>query len=188
MLFVPSSYRADHPTPLIVMLHGAGGGARRVIENNRLRAEDFGLIMLAPDSRGATWDVVRGEFGEDIRFIDRALDLVFSKYNIDAHHLGIGGFSDGASYALSVGLTNGDLFTHILAFSPGFAVVNSRNGLPRIFISHGTEDEILPIARASRRMVPGLERNGYHVEYVEFQGPHRVPDEIARRAFRWFVG
>jgi len=30
------------------------------------------------------------------------------------------GFSDGASYALSVGITNGDLFTHVIAFSPGF--------------------------------------------------------------------
>ena len=30
------------------------------------------------------------------------------------------GFSDGASYALSLGAANGDLFTHIAAFSPGF--------------------------------------------------------------------
>ncbi len=30
------------------------------------------------------------------------------------------GFSDGASYALSLGVPNGDLFTHIVAFSPGF--------------------------------------------------------------------
>ncbi|HEY3057018.1 MAG TPA: phospholipase [Thermoanaerobaculia bacterium] len=187
LLFVPSSYRADRATPLIVMLHGAGGLARRVVDNNRSRAEEFGVIVLAPESRGVTWDVVRGEFGEDIRFMDRALDRVFHDYNIDARHLAIGGFSDGASYALSVGITNGDLFTHIVAFSPGFASPESRHGSPRIFISHGTEDEILPIARASRRVVPALRQAGYAVEYEEFHGPHRVPEEVARHAFQWFI-
>jgi phospholipase/carboxylesterase len=32
----------------------------------------------------------------------------------------LGGFSDGASYALSLDLTNGDLFASLIAFSPGF--------------------------------------------------------------------
>src|SRR6266545_2990729 len=40
LFLVPSSYRAHHATPLIVMLHGAGGLARRVIDNNRARAEE----------------------------------------------------------------------------------------------------------------------------------------------------
>jgi predicted esterase len=35
--------------------------------------------------------------------------------------LAVSGFSDGASYALSIGPANGDLFTHVMAFSPGFA-------------------------------------------------------------------
>jgi phospholipase/carboxylesterase len=63
-----------------VLLHGAGGAARRVIDNNRARAEEFGVIVLAPESRGMTWDIVRGEFGEDVRFIDRALDRLFTDY------------------------------------------------------------------------------------------------------------
>lgn len=44
---------------------------------------------------------------------------VLSNYAVDTTRLGVGGFSDGASYALSLGLTNGDLFTHVIAFSPG---------------------------------------------------------------------
>ena len=58
----------------------------------------------------------------------------------------------GASYALSVGLTNGDLFSDILAFSPGFMAPAVRHGAPNIFISHGTQDTVLPIDRCSRRI------------------------------------
>ncbi|MGZ4788523.1 MAG: hypothetical protein ACXVZX_08375 [Terriglobales bacterium] len=39
---------------------------------------------------------------------------------MDPARIAIGGFSDGASYALTIGITNGRLFTHIVAFSPGF--------------------------------------------------------------------
>ena len=42
-------------------------------------------------------------FGPDIDFIDRALNLTFGLYNIDIFHLGVEGFSDGATYALSIG-------------------------------------------------------------------------------------
>lgn len=43
---------------------------------------------------------------------------------IDPAHVAIGGFSDGASCALSLGLVNGDLFTHVMAFSPGLVVAD----------------------------------------------------------------
>ncbi len=63
-----------------------------------------------------------------------------------------------------------------------------RHGRPRIFVSHGTEDDVLPIGRYSRRLVPDLRRQGYDVLYREFDGPHPVPREIAIEAVRWFAG
>jgi predicted esterase len=53
-------------------------------------------------------------------YLDQALQHVFETYSIDPGRVGLGGFSDGASYALSLGVANGDLFSHIIAFSPGF--------------------------------------------------------------------
>src|SRR5262249_11709837 len=116
-----------------------------------------------------------------------ALAMTFNRCAVDPAHLGIGGFSDGASYALSLGLTNGDRFTHILAFSPGFVPPAAQVGSPLIFVSHGPRDPVLPIDRCSRRIVPRLERAGYDVTYVEFDGPHTVPPEIARRGLDWFL-
>jgi len=67
-----------------------------------------GIILLAPDSRGATWDdlpAAQGSFGPDVAFINAALGQTFALYNIDATKLGIQGFSDGATYALGLGET-----------------------------------------------------------------------------------
>ena len=79
-----------------------------------------GMILLSPQSQSSSWDVIRGGYGPDVQIMDKALKSVFERYSIDPKQCSIGGFSDGASYALSVGTTNGDLFTHIVAYSPGF--------------------------------------------------------------------
>ena len=48
-------------------------------------------------------------------------------------------------------------------------------------------DQVLPIKRCSRRIVPRLESEVYEVRYREFDGPHTVPREIARAALDWFT-
>jgi predicted esterase len=115
--------------------------------------------------------------------MDQALVQVFGHYAVDPLHLAIGGFSDGASYALSVGLANGDLFTHVIAFSPGFIAPLSPQDRPKVFISRGTTDNMLPIDRCSRMILPRLRQAGYPVTYDEFDGAHIIPGKVA-----WFAG
>lgn len=186
-IYVPARYSADRPTPLMLMLHGAGGDARHSISLLRHLADKAGLILLAPDSRQQTWDVIMSGYGPDVAYIDGALEQTFGRYNVDPARLAIGGFSDGASYALSLGITNGDLFTHLIAFSPGFMSPASEHGSPAIFISHGTRDAVLPIEACSRKIVARVKRAGYRVRYREFDGPHTVPPEIGGEAIDWFL-
>jgi phospholipase/carboxylesterase len=185
LLYVPAGYSATKPAPLVLMLHGATGSARGALRPFRELADDAGLVLLAPDSRGTTWDAIRSDYGPDIAFIDRALASVFQRVAVDAARLTIEGFSDGATYAIGVGLTNGDLFQRVIAFSPGFILPVDAHARPHVFISHGTRDQILPIDQCSRRIVPQLERARYDVEYREFDGPHAVPPNIARDAVAW---
>lgn len=185
---VPPSYQAHTLAPLVVFLHGAGGSAEYGLNLLQPLADAAGLIVLAPSSYGRTWDVIEGGYGPDVRLIDEALDYTFARYAVDPAHLAIGGFSDGASYALSLGLTNGDLFSHILAFSPGFLAPSRPTGAPSIYIAHGTHDAVLPIERCSRRIAPRLKRDGYNVRYDEFDGGHTVPEAISLAALRWFAG
>ena len=187
VLLVPAGYRADQPAPFVLSLHGAGGDATSGLYPLRDLADEAGLILLSPASRQSTWDVIRGGYGPDVAFIDRALAAAFARCAVDSDLLAVAGFSDGASYALSLGITNGDVFGHVMAFSPGFMAPADQRGEPRIFISHGTKDQVLAIDRTSRRIAPQLTRAGYDVQYYEFDGPHTVPPEIARQALDWFV-
>lgn len=187
LLYVPASYTPDRPAPLVLLLHGAGGDAQGGIALLQPLADASNLLLAAVASRRQTWDVIVGGYGPDVSVIDQALMEVFARYAVDPSRLAIGGFSDGASYALSLGLINGDLFTHIIAFSPGYIARGSRHGQPQLFISHGTRDEVLPIDVCSRRIVPQVQRAGYDVQYREFDGPHTVPPEIAQEAVTWLT-
>jgi phospholipase/carboxylesterase len=185
--YVPPTYSEDRPAPLVVMLHGAGGSARGDLDPLFGLADAHGLILLAVDSRRQSWDVIVGGFGPDVAFLDRALADTFARYAVDASRVAAEGFSDGASYALSLGITNGDLFSHVMAFSPGFIASGMQEGAPRLYVSHGTRDDVLPIDRCSRRIVPLMQQAGYDVRYHEFDGPHTVPPEIVQEAAAWFT-
>jgi phospholipase/carboxylesterase len=186
-VYIPSGYRHATPAPLAVVLHGAGQSSEEWATAKPV-ADQLGIVLLAPDARGLTWDLVRGSFGPDVQFINAALNRVFDRANIDAAHIAISGFSDGASYALSIGMPNGDLFTHILAFSPGFVIAPDRHGMPLIYVTHGTNDQVLAIEGTSRRIVADLRANGYTVQYQEFDGGHELPPTLGTEVFRWFVG
>ncbi len=185
LLYVPSGYSPDRALPLVVTLHGAGGDGLGGLSPLRDRADGAGMILLAPDSRGRTWDVLLNGFGPDVAFLDLALGQTLGRYAVDAAKITVEGFSDGASYALGLGLANGDLFQQVVAFSPGFVPPAGRQGRPRIFISHGQADDVLPIDRCSRRIVPRLRNMGYDVHYREFDAGHAIPPEIVDEAIGW---
>ena len=181
-LYVPDIGDGE-PLRLVVMFHGAGGVARSALGLLQDEADRHHLLLLAPRSTAATWDVLTGGYGPDVRKLDQLLAEVAAAYPLRGFT--IGGFSDGASYALSIGIANGDVFDSVIAFSPGFEASGVTNGRPRFFVSHGTGDQVLPIDRCSRRIVPALEEAGYDVTYREFDGGHSVPDAIQTEAVAW---
>jgi phospholipase/carboxylesterase len=171
--------------PLLLFLHGATQSGAGMLARIGAAADQAGVVVVAPDSRGRTWDAIRGGFGEDVSFLNRVLESVFARLNVDPARVAIGGFSDGASYALSLGLANGDLFPRVVACSPGFVIQAPVHGRPQVFVSHGTGDQILPIDECSRIIVPRLRALGYDVTFREFDGRHELPPEVASEALRW---
>ena len=171
--------------PLLVFLHGATQSGAGMMRRIGPAADRAGVAVLAPDSRGTTWDAIREGFGDDVAFLNRALEHVFRRLDVDPARVAIGGFSDGASYAISLGLANGDLFPRVVAFSPGFVITAEPHGRPRFFVSHGTSDQILPIDQCSRVIVPKLRSMGLDVTFREFEGRHELPPDIAADGLRW---
>ena len=188
LLYVPLSYVPDTPAPLLVALHGAGASGASW-SSYPARAEARGMILLLPDSRSTTWDLVLGHLGPDVAFLNEALRYTFERCRIDSTRLTLGGFSDGASYALSLGASNGDLFSHLIAYSPGFfAPRDPIVGNPPVYVSHGDADPILPVANTRTVIVPALRNAGHDVTYQEFSGGHEVPSAISDAALDWMLG
>lgn len=183
LLHVPSADARG----LVVLLHGAGGQPSAALDLLLDHAERLGLVLLAPASAGMTWGSIRGGSDPDTPGLAAALSDLFARHPVDPERVAVGGFSDGGSCALTLGLANGDLFRRIVAFSPGFQAAAERRGRPEVFVTHGVHDQVLPIDRTSRRVVRDLQAEGYDVTYREFDGPHVVPPPLAAEAADWLT-
>ncbi|MEM5389174.1 esterase [Paraburkholderia phymatum] len=195
VLFVPTGLDAQgtqpgtqRPVPLFVMFHGAGGFPEKVLPFIEEHAERDKFLVLAPHSMYPTWDIVIGGSGPDLERLNRALVEVSTRYRIDRGRLAFAGFSDGASYALSIGITNGDIASHVIAFSGGFMSVFMQEGVPKVFIAHGLRDEQLPIETSGRANAVKLKSAGYDVQYVEFNGLHAIQPAVVGMAIQFFLG
>lgn len=186
------------PAPLLVSLYGAGGQPNQVLEVYKPYADQYGFILLIPVSAKGTWDMiedlksrlgvelnVQPRYGKDLKAIDTALADVFTKVAVDPQKVGIAGFSDGATYALSVGTANPDLFKTIIAFSPGPAFVGRNVAGQHIFISHGEGDKVLSFAN-SRGNAARLRVKSAQVVFEKFAGGHEVPKDIREKALAFF--
>ena len=160
-LYIPAS-AGDAPAPFLILLHGAGGGAEGMIRRFRAEADRRGIILFCaanpPERHGMPSPrSARGRppaFGEDVARIDTALAEAFTRVSADPKRLGIAGFSDGAGYALSLGVRNSDRFSGIFGFSPGMIVSGDIGPRSRVFISHGERDRVLAHRHFPRARAP----------------------------------
>ena len=187
ILFIPQTYDPNRAAPFCLALHGATGSGDSMLRNSRDAAEKHGVIVLSPSSHDFSWDAIRSDYADDFARVDKLLGQVFDQCAIDPRHVAVAGFSDGATYALSIGLVNGDLFTHVIAHSPGFIIGGNAHGKPRVFISHGRQDTILPIGQCGRRIARQLEGEGYRLRFDEFDGGHAATPAMRETAFAWFT-
>jgi phospholipase/carboxylesterase len=187
ILQLPKS-ATNAPLPLLLFLHGATQTAEDMFWYLDSAPDEAGVAILAPNARETTWDAMTDSFGPDVDFVNRALQRVFDTVAIDPARLAIGGFSDGATYAISLGLINGDLFKRVLGCSPGFVIDGAAQGKPGFFISHGTRDNILPIDRCGRKVAADLKARGYEVTFREFDGRHEIPKDVMLEGLRWVAG
>ena len=115
--------------------------------------------------------------------LNQALDLCFQQVLINPAAVHIEGFSDGASYAIQIGRANGDLFSHVIGFSPGRLLHTTGIQRPKFYVSAGLQDEI--IATSTSRSIAEQLSTTYEVVYKEFTGGHTVPPDVAAEAVSW---
>jgi predicted esterase len=191
--YIPAS-AAAHP-PLLVLLHGAGHRQLEMVQHFEPEADARGIVLLAPDSRGLTWDAVSiGEeppspdsplanrlthrFGDsrDAQRVEAAIAALAKTVPVDRAHTVLAGFSDGATFALAMGMGRAHPFAAVIAWSPGIAIrtANPVRGR-RVFVSHGRADTILKFEVTCGEIVPLLKSEGAAVTFVPFDGGHDAP-------------
>ncbi len=188
-LYVPDVLTKNEQgeVPLLVMFHGANGSMEKVRPFLQKHADEKGFLLFLPQSTYPTWDLTVGGNGPDLARLEQALKTITNHFTIDSQHFGFCGFSDGASYSLSIGISNGDLLSHVIVMSGGFMNVYKPNGLPRVFIAHSPEDEQLPIDTSGRKHANMLKTSGYDVIYHEFHGPHVIDPDVVDKAIDFFI-
>eukprot|EP00878_Enallax_costatus_P032458 GHUV01035669.1.p1 GENE.GHUV01035669.1~~GHUV01035669.1.p1 ORF type:complete len:148 (+),score=40.64 GHUV01035669.1:866-1309(+) len=129
-------------------------------------------------------------YGPDLLYLRSALATTLKHYNINHSKVALAGFSDGATYALSLGASGGP-FTYVIAFSPGgYVPLNTQASKVKIFLSHGTKDPLFPIQYTSRPILQQLQETlpkSTELQYVEHQGAHEVPATVSKQALEWFL-
>jgi phospholipase/carboxylesterase len=185
--YVPAG--SGGPRPLVLLLHGAGQKASVFLAEFTPFADRFGFVILAPQSTDGTWDFAeRRHFGPDVARIDAALGQLFRRTPIRADRIIVAGFSDGASYALSLGLANRRLFRGVMSLSAGFLTERPPYEPELVFVAHGTRDRVLPYTYALEDLVPKLQAGGARVRLRSFNGRHEIDPASVEEGLKFTLG
>jgi phospholipase/carboxylesterase len=190
-LYVPESYDADRPHPLVTALHGGSGNGALFLWSWLREARSRGAILLAPTAIGDTWSLMEPEMdGANLAGI---LDHVRERWNVDPARLLLTGMSDGGTFTLVSGIQEGSPFTHLApiaaSFHPLMMAMAERGrvaGLP-IYLVHGALDWMFPVSMA-RTAHAAFDAAGAQVTYREIADlSHAYPREENIRILEWFL-
>jgi phospholipase/carboxylesterase len=176
----------------VMALHGGSGNGRNFLWSWLRDARSFGAILVAPTATGPTWALM-GE-DADTPNLNRILDDVSSRWNIDPKRLLLTGMSDGGTFCYVTGLDGASPFTHLAPVSATFhplmaeiADADRLRGLP-IFLVHGRLDWMFPV-QVARQTHEALSAAGADVTYREIDDlSHCYPREINAELLQWLNG
>jgi predicted esterase len=191
--YIPAT--APPNPPLLVLLHGAGRENAIMVQHFEAEADKRGIVLLAPTSRGVTWDTVaiaeeppssdsplaarmahRFTGSRDAKRVDDAIASLEKIVPVDPRRTVLSGFSDGATFALAMGMARDEPFAAVIAWSPGIAIQTAEPARGRrVFVSHGRSDPILKFETTCRDIVPLLQSEGANVTFLPFAGGHDAP-------------
>ncbi|MBT4799319.1 MAG: alpha/beta fold hydrolase [Verrucomicrobia bacterium] len=190
-LYLPKSYHATTPSPLVVLLHGLRSNPSQIMRYQGIvaEAEKRGYVLVAPygyNERG--WYGSRGKGKEGFGFgkaddpdnlgelsekdVINVLEIVKSELTIDSKRVFILGHSMGGGGALHLAATYPQKWAGIACLAPSFqgptSQLQSIKNIPAIVIT-GSRDLLVPVKRV-RPWVEEMKRLEMKVSYKEIKG------------------
>jgi phospholipase/carboxylesterase len=191
-LYVPEDYDPARAWAVVVALHGGSGNGGAFLWSWLREARTRGFILLAPTAQGPTWSLMEPDLDSDN--INRMLDELGGRWNLDPKRLLLTGMSDGGTYAYVIGLRAGCRFTHLAPIAAAFhpmlmmtlADADRVRGLP-IHIVHGALDWMFA-ARTAEVAEQALRQAGAEVVYREIADlSHTYPRDENGPILDWFL-
>jgi phospholipase/carboxylesterase len=206
---------APHPTATVIVLHGLGADGRDFIpicdELDLTPVGPVRFVFPHAPTRPVTinggyvmrawYDILGAEIDkrEDEPGLRESLTLVETliarerERGVAASRIVLAGFSQGCAMTLLTGLRSAERLAGLVGLSGYLPLAAStavernpvQQGLP-IFLAHGRQDPVIPIARAiaSRDALVAL---GHPVEWHEYPMPHSVCAEEVVDLNRWLL-
>jgi phospholipase/carboxylesterase len=200
------------PERSIIWLHGLGADGRDfvpIVGELDLPAAPIRFVFPHAPVQAVTinngmrmrawYDIVADDLArrEDERGVRASQGLVEAliarerERGIAAARIVLAGFSQGGAISLQTGLRHAEHLAGIMALSTYVPIAatleaerNPANAGVPIFMAHGTQDPIIPLANA-RRSHELLQRLGYPVEWHEYAMPHSVSPHELRDIGAW---
>ena len=183
IIYVPPKAVGTRHVPLLVVVHGGGGSARYILETQRQFADQYGMILVAPNSPGGHW----ADYAAATASVDSALKIALHDYAVDPDKIGITGMSEGGAVTLWLGRNNLDVFSRVAPESP---VSDQTGGGPQNtttqFLSVAGLGEEGPMWSSMFDVAQEERKAGRIAEVAMVLRPHqrRVQDEAM--IWRWF--
>jgi len=183
-LYIPSTYKAERPYPLVIALHGNGGTENTFFDGfDRqlpMLAEQRGYIVAAPlgyridggygynNGSRAAEEARKLQLSE--KDVMNVLALLKQHYRIDDARIYLTGHSMGGSGTWYLGPRSSQIWAALAPFAGGVTIAAAPQikDLPQ-FVVHGDADATAPVQR-SRDVVAELKRLGAEHRYVEVPG------------------
>jgi phospholipase/carboxylesterase len=191
--------------PLLILLHGVGSNEEDLfslapaLPENYLIVSARAPIALSPNSYA--WYQVDFSTGKPIYNFDQQeksrntliqfIEFIKKEKGISSNEIYLCGFSQGAIMSYNIALTRPDLINGAALMSgrlieeiKPFAVHKDRLQHLKLFISHGTNDNVLPIdyARKANHYFISL---GIHPLYKEYTVVHTINQDMLTDLSNW---
>jgi len=152
-LFIPATYTADEPIPLVFNLHGitSDPGQQQLLTQMNKVATENSFIVCYPKGKNRAWNVnfpFPSSKADDVEFISRLIDSLKAAYNIDLNRVYACGFSNGGYMSHKLACELSDKIVAIASVAGTFVPKEAANCHPDravpILQIHGRADPIVP--------------------------------------------
>jgi predicted esterase len=195
LLFLPPKHDPAKPSPLLIAMHGFGGGAEGYPSQWRRAAARENTVLVIPQGvRPAAGGYSWGDPEDADIILGLTLDWVRERLAVDDEQIVLTGFSQGGFMAMELGRRHPELFVGVIPMAGGYypeldGPAEGSGRIPRYYFIVGAQDGV---ADQCRRAASDYAEAGYEVELRVLPGiGHTFPRKTDRelgKALRFALG